>query len=90
MTTFEGYLAWRPQTGTTLGLHQYDGRLTDYSQASLDSELARLKFFDKDLADFDTNRLSTHAFYDYRILLQRHPARDFWVSSKCKSIPKIP
>ena len=24
-----GYLAWRPQTGTALGLHQYDGQLTD-------------------------------------------------------------
>ena len=28
-----GYLAWRPQTGTSLGLHEYDGKVTDYSHA---------------------------------------------------------
>ena len=30
-----GYLAWRPLTGTALGLHQYDGKVTDYSKGSL-------------------------------------------------------
>jgi hypothetical protein len=30
-----GYLAWRPQTGTSLGFHEYDGKVTDYSHASL-------------------------------------------------------
>ena len=34
-----GYFRWRPQTGTALGLHQYDGKLTDYGRASLDIEL---------------------------------------------------
>ena len=45
-----GYLSWRPQTGTALGFHEYDGRVTDYSQASLNAELARLKSFDQRLA----------------------------------------
>jgi len=63
-----GYLAWRPQTGTSLGLHEYDGKVTDYSQASLRAELARLKSFDKRLGLLDANRLSQQAFYDYRIL----------------------
>jgi uncharacterized protein (DUF885 family) len=63
-----GYLAWRPQLGTTLGLHQYDGKLTDFSQASLDAELARLKSFDQRLAELDSARLTTGVFYDYRIL----------------------
>ena len=63
-----GYLAWRPQTGTALGLHQYDGKVTDYSQPSLDAELSRLKAFDQRLGALDTNRLSRQAFYDYRIL----------------------
>src|SRR2546427_11235203 len=45
-----GFLAWRPQTGTSLGFHEYDGKLTDYSQASLDAELQRLKSFDQKLA----------------------------------------
>src|SRR3954447_22661915 len=37
-----GYLAWRPQSGTSLGLHQYDGKVTDFSQASIEAELKRL------------------------------------------------
>jgi uncharacterized protein (DUF885 family) len=63
-----GYLAWRPQTGTALGLHEYDGKLTDYSRASVESELGRLKSFAGRLAALSTNGLSTGAFYDYRIL----------------------
>jgi uncharacterized protein (DUF885 family) len=64
----DGYLAWRPQTGTTLGFHQYDGKVTDFSQASFDAELSRLKSFDARLSHVDTNKLSGHAFYDYQIL----------------------
>ena len=63
-----GYLAWRPQTGTALGLHAYDGKVTDYSQASLEAELARLKFFDQRLSQLDAVHLSPQAAYDYRIL----------------------
>jgi uncharacterized protein (DUF885 family) len=63
-----GYLAWRPQTGTALGFHEYDGKLTDFSQASLDAELARLKAFGQRLGQLKSNRLSRQAFYDYRIL----------------------
>ena len=33
------YLDWRPQTGVMLGLHEYDGKLADYSKASIDAEL---------------------------------------------------
>lgn len=63
-----GYLAWRPQTGTALGFHQYDGKVTDFRRASIDAELARLKFFDEQLAQLNTNALGVAAFYDYRIL----------------------
>lgn len=63
-----GYLAWRPQTGTALGFHQHDGKVTDFSRRSLDSELARLHKFDQQLGALNTNGLSTKAFYDYRIL----------------------
>jgi len=64
-----GYLAWRPLTGTYLGLHEYDGKLTDYSQPSLARELARLKSYEHQLAGLNTSQLSTPALYDYRILL---------------------
>jgi uncharacterized protein (DUF885 family) len=64
----QGYLAWRPQTGTSLGLHEYDGKVTDFSRASLDAELRRLHSFDQQLAKLDLKKLSAHGFYDYRIL----------------------
>lgn len=63
-----GYLAWRPQTGTALGFHEYDGRLTDYSRVSIEGELRRLKDSEQRLARLDTNLLGAAAFYDYRIL----------------------
>jgi uncharacterized protein (DUF885 family) len=63
-----GYLAWRPGTGVALGLHQYDGKVTDYSRASLDAELARLKQFEAQLNAVNTDALSPRAFYDFRIL----------------------
>ena len=64
----QGYLAWRPQSGTTLGFHQFDGKMTDYSQASLGAELKRLQSFDKRLAELDPHQLSPRASCDYRIL----------------------
>jgi uncharacterized protein (DUF885 family) len=63
-----GYLGWRPQTGTILGLHEYDGKVTDYSQASLAAELARLKSFEHRLTQMQTNQLNSQSLYDYRIL----------------------
>ena len=64
----EGYLAWRPQMAVGLGLHQYDGKVTDLSRSSLDGELARLKRFDRQLAGLQTEALSQRAFYDYCLL----------------------
>ena len=63
-----GYLDWRPANGVALGYHQYDGKVTDLSKASLDKELNRLKDFDQKIAATDTASLSPKMFYDYRIL----------------------
>jgi uncharacterized protein (DUF885 family) len=63
-----GYLAWRPTVGMVLGLHQYDGRITDFSRASLDAELRRLKEFDRKLAKLSTKKLTREAAFDYRLL----------------------
>ena len=63
-----GYLAWRPATGMTLGLHEYDGRITDFSRASLDAELRRLKEFDRKLAKLSPRKLTREAAFDYRLL----------------------
>jgi uncharacterized protein (DUF885 family) len=64
----QGYLEWRPQLGTALGFHQYDGKITDYSKASLDAELVRLQSFDRRLAELQAAHLSAQASYDYQIL----------------------
>ncbi|MEO5563167.1 MAG: DUF885 domain-containing protein [Chitinophagaceae bacterium] len=64
----KGYLDWRPLLAVSLGFHEYDGKITDYSKTSLDAELARLKEYDQKLAGIDTASLSTKMFYDFRIL----------------------
>jgi len=64
----KGHLQWRPAMGVALGLHEYDGRTTDYSRASLDAELARLKDFDRRLGTMATASMTPRTFYDYRIL----------------------
>jgi uncharacterized protein (DUF885 family) len=63
-----GFLAWRPQTGTGLGFHQYDGKITDFSKASVYSELARLRAMDNRLDQFQPAGLSKVGLSDYRIL----------------------
>ncbi|HTD66653.1 MAG TPA: DUF885 domain-containing protein [Candidatus Limnocylindria bacterium] len=63
-----GYFAWRPAFGMSLGLHEYDGRITDYSRASMDAELLRLKEFDAKLARIHIKKLTREAAFDYRLL----------------------
>ena len=63
-----GYLAARPLLGTQLGLHEYDGKIADYSRLSLDAELARLRRFDDRLKKFDLDKLSPRQSIDLRIL----------------------
>jgi uncharacterized protein (DUF885 family) len=63
-----GEMAWSPEISVALGFHQYDGKLTNYSKTSLDSELVRLKTYDRQLGSLDTAAFSPKVFYDYRIL----------------------
>lgn len=64
----QGYLVWRPQMGTALGFHQYDGKITDFSRASVDSEMTRLKSFDTRLGQIDPAHLSSQVSRDYRLV----------------------
>ena len=63
-----GYLAWRPSIGMSLGLHEYDGLVTDFRRASLDAELRRLKEFDAKLARLNMRDLTRETSFDYRLL----------------------
>ena len=64
----KGYFVARPLLGTSLGLHEYDGRISDYSRLSLDAELARLRRFDDRLNKFELGKLSQRQSIDLRIL----------------------
>ena len=64
----KGYFAARPLLGTAIGLHEYDGKITDYSRLALDAELSRLKRFDDRLQKFELNKLSQRQSIDLRIL----------------------
>src|SRR5438034_7141435 len=62
------YLAAHPLEGTALGLHEYDGKITDYSRLALDAEHSRLRRFDDRLTKFDPGTLSPRQSIDLRIL----------------------
>jgi len=64
----KGYLSAHPLEGTALGLHEYDGKITDYSRLALDAELSRLRRFDDRLTKFDSAKLSPRQSIDLRIL----------------------
>ena len=49
----KGYLDWRPQSGVALGLHEYDGKIADYTKSSINAEIARLKDFDSKFSKID-------------------------------------
>jgi len=63
-----GYLVAHPLQGTALGLHEYDGKISDYSRLALDAELSRLRRFDDRLKKFDADKLSQRQSIDLRIL----------------------
>ena len=64
-----GHLAWRPQEGVGLGLHDYDGKVTDLSRASIEREHARLRQFREKLAAIDATSLSRRDDVQRRMLL---------------------
>src|SRR5437764_6753894 len=51
-----------------MGLHEYDGKISDYSRLALDAELSRLRRFEDRLRKFDLDKLSQRQSIDLRIL----------------------
>jgi uncharacterized protein (DUF885 family) len=64
----KGYFTARPLLGTTMGMHEYDGKISDYSRLALDAELSRLKRFEDRLQKFELSKLSQRQSIDLRIL----------------------
>jgi uncharacterized protein (DUF885 family) len=83
------YLAAHPLQGTALGLHEYDGKITDYSRLALDAELSRLRRFDDRLVKFDPSKLSPRQSIDLRIL-QAAVKRDLFEMLEMSSFERNP
>src|SRR2546423_9472329 len=65
----EGTLQSRPEYGTELGDHRFDGRLTDYSDDAVAKELARAKEARQQLEQFnDLTKLTGPNKVDVRLL----------------------
>ncbi len=62
------WFEWRPAMAVGLGLHEYDGKMTDFSKSSLDKQLKQLRDFELKLNAVDTTALSQKVFLDYRIV----------------------
>src|SRR6266403_1359405 len=83
------YLAAHPLEGTALGLHEYDGKISDYSRLALDAELSRLRRFDDRLAKFDPTKLSARQSIDLRIL-QAAVKRDLFEMQEMSTFERNP
>ncbi|MEO5721791.1 MAG: DUF885 domain-containing protein [Chthoniobacterales bacterium] len=64
----KGWLAAHPLTATSLGLHEYDGRMSDFTRLAIDAEVSRLRRFDERLAQFELEKMGESAAKDLRIL----------------------
>jgi hypothetical protein len=64
-----GYLQWRPLIATQLGIHDGDGKITDYSGESIRGELEQLKRAEAAVVAMDPKALSRDIRHDREILL---------------------
>src|SRR5207247_4139642 len=62
----KGHFAARPLEATALGLHEYDGKIFDYSRLALDAELSRLRRLDDRFGKFVSGNLSHSTSLDLR------------------------
>ncbi len=63
------YLPFNPTYGTSAGLHQYDGKLENYSRASRAGEVAELRIYEKKVAEFPAAKLDQSDEADREFLL---------------------
>ena len=63
------YLPFNPTDGTSAGLHQYDGKLENYSRASRNEEVAALRTYEKKIAEFSAANLDQSDEGDREFLL---------------------
>ena len=65
------WLADDPSMGRSAGLHEWDGKIADYSSAAISTRLARVEKERAELAAVDKKKLSADEALDLALLLQR-------------------
>src|SRR5438445_13772046 len=58
---FTAYFEWNPSAATSLGVHDYDNKLEDYSAAAFGERIAQLKQLQTQLAALPSNRTADEA-----------------------------
>ncbi len=62
------YLRLNPQTAVYLGIHEYDGKVSDYDLKSLNAELNWAEDYLRKLSEIDPQSLSKNNYINYQIL----------------------
>ncbi|MEO8664394.1 MAG: DUF885 domain-containing protein [Ignavibacteria bacterium] len=62
------YLDLNPQYATSLGFHQYDGKISDNSLASINEEIAWYESYKQRLSEIDPSSLNKENYIGYKIL----------------------
>jgi uncharacterized protein (DUF885 family) len=65
------YFRYDPVAGTSAGFHQYDAMMGAATRAEIDAQIAALKKFEKEVADFDAQGLSPAVAADRELLLSQ-------------------
>ena len=71
------HIKLNPIKASLLGIHQFDGRLDDWSAESITAKIKNLKAFQKDLLKLDLTSLSRADKIDYSIL-KSHLSSEIW------------
>ena len=59
---------YRPETASYLGLHEYDGRIGDPSEAARGARVSELRGFEQRLSTLDTGALTEAERFDYDLI----------------------
>src|SRR5437762_13491094 len=65
---FKALFEWSPSTATSIGFHEYDSRIEDYSAASVNRRIDKLKQLQSGLAQARGGRLAADEQIDAEIL----------------------
>ena len=58
---FNAYFEWSPSAATSIGVHDYDNKLEDYSAAAYGRRVEKLKQLQAQLAALPSNRTADEA-----------------------------